>query len=48
MRLVSPANHPSSFPELLTPLDFILFADGGVPAIVKSEPVSAKKAFREK
>jgi len=33
MRLVSHAKHHSSFPELLTLLDFILFAEGGVPTI---------------
>jgi len=37
MRLASPENHPSSFPLLLTPLDFILFVEGGVPAISKTQ-----------
>jgi len=35
MRSASPENYPSSFPLLLTPLDFILFAEGGVPAIAQ-------------
>ena len=31
----SPENHSSIFPPLLTTLVFILFADGGVPAIAQ-------------
>ena len=35
MSSASPENHPSSFPPLLTALDFILLADGGVPGIAQ-------------
>jgi len=49
MGLVSPENQPSSFPELLTPLDFILFADAGVPVIARIRKSFCKEnCFRKK
>jgi len=45
MRVASPKNHPSSFPVLLTPLYFILFAEGGVSAIAQIREIYAKKVL---
>ena len=51
MRSTSPENHPSSFPLLLTPLDFILLAEGGVPAISKTQKQAlahCKKSLKQR
>jgi len=48
MRVASPENHHSSFPEPLTPLDFILFVEGGVPAIAQFKNSLCKEDFRNK